>query len=75
MIGTFHAFKFLVFGPTILVFLVVINWMTSPGNWWVQWPALYIGIGWVASLFRVVKTIVLAGGIAAFLAYMAHRKA
>lgn len=25
--------------------LVLINWMASPGDWWVQWPLLGWGIG------------------------------
>ncbi len=75
MIATFRAVKFLFVGPSVLLLLVVINWMTSPGHWWVQWAALGIGIAWVSSLFRVLKAIVLAGGLAAFLAYLAQRKA
>ena len=44
--------SFLVKAPLILAFLVVVNMMTSPGHWWVQWPALGIGIAWLLSLFR-----------------------
>ena len=62
---TLKAVKFLFMGPLILVMLVVINLMTSPGHWWVQWAALGIGIAWVSSLFRVVRAILLAGGLAA----------
>lgn len=75
MLATLHALKFLIVGPAILVMLVVINWMTSPGQWWVQWPALGIGIAWVGSLFRVLKAAALAGGVAAFAAYLSQRKA
>ena len=39
---TLRALKFLVIGPMIVALLFVINWMTSPGDWWVQWPALGI---------------------------------
>jgi hypothetical protein len=49
----------------ILVLLFVINLMTSPGEWWVQWAALGIGIAWVLSLLRVVRALVVAGGLAA----------
>jgi hypothetical protein len=49
--------------------------MTSPGHWWVQWAALGIGIAWVVSLLRVLKAVVLMGGIAAFLAYLHSRRA
>ncbi len=49
MIKTFRAVKFLFVGPMILLMLVVINYMTSPGEWWVQWAALGIGIAWFIS--------------------------
>jgi hypothetical protein len=42
--------KFLFIGPLTLLFLVVVNLMTSPGHWWVQWAALGIGIAWIFSL-------------------------
>jgi len=74
MFETIKALKFLFIGPAILLMLVVVNWMTSPGNWWVQWAALGIGIAWVFCLFRVLKAVVVAGGIAAFLAYLNQRK-
>lgn len=70
MLKTFRALKFLVTGPLILALLVVINLMTTPGHWWVQWAALGIGIAWVISLFRVLAAIVVAGGIAAFVHYL-----
>lgn len=70
---TLRALKFLVVGPLILGFLVVVNLMTSPGHWWVQWAALGIGIAWVISLIRVAAAIVVAGGLAAFVAYMRQR--
>ena len=71
---TLSALKFLFIGPAILALLFVINWMTSPGNWWVQWPALGIGIAWVISLFRVIVAVVVAGGLAAFVAYISKRQ-
>ena len=64
MIKTLRALKFLFVGPMILALLFVINWITSPGDWWVQWAALGIGIAWVISLFRVVFAIIVAGGLA-----------
>ena len=67
---TLKAVKFLFTGPLILLLLVVINYMTSPGHWWVQWAALGIGIAWVISLFRVLLAIVAVGGLAAFIAYL-----
>ena len=74
MLRTLRALKFLFIGPLILLMLFVINWMTSPGDWWVQWAALGIGIAWVISLFRVLFAIAVAGGLAAFLAYMKRRE-
>ncbi len=71
---TLHALKFLVTGPLVLLLLVVINLMTSPGQWWVQWPALGIGIAWFISLFRVIRAIVVAGGLAALFAYVARQQ-
>jgi len=72
-VRTLRAVKFLFMGPVILVFLFVINLMTSPGHWWVQWAALGIGIAWVLNLFRVIRTVVLAGGLAALAAVIANR--
>ena len=71
---TLHAVKFLFMGPVILVFLFIINLMTSPGHWWVQWAALGIGIAWVINLFRVIRAVLLAGGVAALGAYIASRR-
>ena len=64
---TLGAIKFLFIGPVILAFLVLVNVMTSPGDWWVQWAALGIGIAWVICLFRVLAALVVAGGLAALL--------
>lgn len=70
---TLKALKFLFVGPLVLLLLVVINWMTSPGEWWVQWAALGIGIAWVISLIRVAAAVVVAGGLAGFAAWMRRR--
>jgi len=70
MIKTARALKFLFTGPLILVLLVIVNVMTSPGHWWVQWPALGLGIAWVISLLRVMRAILLVGGVAALIAYL-----
>lgn len=70
---TLSALRFLVSGPLILLMLFVINWMTSPGHWWVQWAALGIGIAWVLSLLRVLRALVIAGGLAAFGAWIYNR--
>jgi hypothetical protein len=71
---TLKSLKFLFVGPLILAFLFVINLMTSPGDWWVQWAALGIGIAWFFSLLRVARAVVLAGGLAALGAYLANRR-
>ena len=75
MTKTLKAVRFLFMGPLILVLLTVINYVTSPGHWWVQWAALGIGIAWVISLFRVIVAVIAVGGIAAFLAYVSKSRA
>jgi hypothetical protein len=72
---TLRALRFLFIGPLIVLMLLVINVMTSPGHWWVQWPALGIGIAWAISLVRVIFAIVTLGGIAALLAYLHQSRA
>jgi hypothetical protein len=74
MKSTLQALKFLFIGPMILILLFVINWMTSPGDWWVQWAALGIGIAWFISLIRVIWAIIVVGGIAAFGAYVMRNR-
>jgi hypothetical protein len=69
-----HSLGFLVKGPIILVVLFFINLMTSPGHWWVQWAALGIGIAWVFSLIRVLRALVLVGGLAGLAAYLNRRR-
>jgi hypothetical protein len=73
-VKTLQAVKFLFVGPLILVFLLIVNLMTSPGHWWVQWAALGIGIAWFISLLRVIRALVLAGGLAALGAFLARRQ-
>jgi hypothetical protein len=68
-----RSISFLFKGPLILLFLVVINLMTSPGHWWVQWAALGIGIAWVMALMRLIRAVVVAGGLAALGAYLLNR--
>jgi hypothetical protein len=62
--NAWQALKFLFIGPAILALLLVINMMTSFGDWWVQWPALGIGIAWLICLWRVLKVALIAGGVA-----------
>lgn len=70
MLATVRAARFLVTGPLILLMLVVINWMTSPHHWWVKWAALGIGIAWVFSLLKVIRAMIVLGGLAALIAYL-----
>ncbi|MCC7178643.1 MAG: hypothetical protein IT177_09660 [Acidobacteria bacterium] len=73
MLETLRAVKFLFMGPVIVLFLAVVNLMTSPGHWWVQWAALGIGIAWVISLMKVIRAAIIAGGLAALGAYLLSR--
>lgn len=77
MLRTIRAAHFLIKGPLVLLLLLLINWMinmiTGMHIWWVQWAALGIGIAWLVSLFRVLKGVALAGGIAALLALLRKR--
>jgi len=73
MLRTLRSVKFLFTGPIILVFLVIVNLVTSPGHWWVQWAALGIGIAWVLSLLRVIRAMILLGGLAALIAFFRKR--
>jgi hypothetical protein len=67
---TLRAFRFLFVGPLVLVMLVIVSLMTSPGHWWVQWAALGIGFAWVISLLRVIRAVIVLGGLAALVAYL-----
>jgi hypothetical protein len=74
MRSTLHSLGFLIKGPIILLVLFVINLMTSPGHWWVQWAALGIGIAWIFSLLRVLRALVVVGGLAGLAAYLNRRR-
>lgn len=73
IIGPLRRVKFLITAPFIVLLCFVINVMTSPGDWWVQWVAFGIGIAWVITLFKVMRDIVVLGGLAAFGAYLLNR--
>ena len=73
MMKTYRAAKFLVTGPLVLGLLFVINLLTSPGHWWIQWPAIGIGFAWVISFFRVVRAAIIVGGLAALGALLASQ--
>ncbi len=72
--STFDSLRFLVIGPLILALLFVINWMTSPGDWWVQWAALGIGIAWVICLLQVIRDAIVLGGLSALGVYFWRRR-
>ena len=71
--GPLRRVKFLITAPFIVVMLFFINLMTSPGHWWVQWAVFGIGIAWVINLFKLIRDVVLLGGLAAFGAYIFNR--
>ncbi|HPW21154.1 MAG TPA: hypothetical protein PLE61_10105 [Vicinamibacterales bacterium] len=73
--GLLRSVKFLFTAPILLAFLFLVNLMTSPGHWWVQWAALVLGIAWFFALVRVVGAVVLAGGLAALGVYLFNRRA
>jgi hypothetical protein len=73
MFRILRAAKFLFVGPLVLGLLLVINLMTSPGYWWVKWPALGIGIAWAISLLRVMRALIVVGGVAALIACFRKR--
>lgn len=73
MFRTLRAARFLIVGPIMLVMLVVINLMSTPAHLWVKWAALGIGIAWVFSLLRVLRTVLLVGGVAALIACLRRR--
>ena len=72
--STLGSVKFLFMAPIILAFLFVINLMTSPGEWWVQWPALGLGIAWFINLFKVMRALLVVGGLAGLAALASRRR-
>jgi hypothetical protein len=72
--GPLRRVKFLVMAPFIVLLCLVINLMTSPGEWWVQWVAFGIGIAWVINFFKLIRDIAVLGGLAAFSAYVLNRR-
>ena len=51
----------------------LINLMTTPGHWWVQWVALGMGIAVLAAWMRALRTVVALGGLAAVIALVLRR--
>ena len=73
MLKTWRSLKFLFTGPLILLMLVVINATVAHGHW-LKWAVLGIGIAWVLSLLRVIRAVILLGGLAALLAYFQKQR-
>lgn len=71
--GVWKSVKFLFVAPVLLAFLFVVNLMTSRSEWWIQWPALGLGIAWIISLFRVLKVALILGGVAALVGLLKKR--
>lgn len=74
MIRTLRSFTFLFTGPLVLLLLFVISRMTPAGASWFHWAALGIGIAWVVSLLRVLRAVVLVGGLAALFTWLSRRQ-
>lgn len=74
MLRTLRAVQFLFTAPLILLMIYVISRMTSPDGDWFRWAALGIGIAWVVSLLRVLRAIIVIGGLAAFIAWLSKRE-
>jgi hypothetical protein len=73
MRGVTGSVSFLFIGPLIVVFLFFVNLISSPGSWWVVWPALGIGLAWFINLFKLIRTIVVLGGLAGLAALISRR--
>jgi hypothetical protein len=69
---TFKAIKFLITGPMILAMLFVIQMMTPGGTHWFRWALFGIGLAWMISLMRVLRSVIVVGGLAA-LAFIAYK--
>ena len=63
--------------PFRAVFVVglclAINWFTTPGQWWVQWVALGMGIAVLCAWWRALKLVAI-GALLAVLGNWAYRR-
>jgi hypothetical protein len=48
----------------ILAICALVNWMTSPGHWWVQWVAMGLGIAMIVKFSRALRALLVTGAIA-----------
>jgi len=55
--------------PLNFIFVVglcwFINWMVSPGQWWVKWVAFGMGIAVIVAWARALKLLIVVGVLAA----------
>ena len=56
----------------VVTICTLVNVMTSPGVWWVQWVVFGMAIGLIAVWFRALKTIIATIGVAA-IGYFIYR--
>ncbi len=50
-----------------------INWMVSPGVWWVKWVAFGMGIAWFVAWARAAKTLLVVAAVAGIGYYIYKR--
>ena len=63
--------------PLNFIFVVglclFINWMVSPGNWWVKWVAFGMGINVIVAWARVAKSL-FDVGVLALIGYFIYKR-
>ncbi len=73
MFGAYQSLKFLFIAPLLIVFPVLRQPDDLARRLVGAVGPLGIGIAWVINLFRVIRAVVLLGGLAAFVAYLNRR--
>lgn len=48
----------------VIAICFFINWITSPGHWWVQWVVLGMGIAVISAWSRALKLAIITGLLA-----------
>ncbi len=70
-----HVIEAITF-PFTALFVVgicyVVNMMTSPGDWWVQWVAFGMGIALIGKWAKAIKTLI-GAAVVGGLGYAAYR--
>ena len=63
--------------PLNFIFVVglclFINWIVSPGNWWVKWVAFGMGINVIVAWARVAKLLFVIG-VLALIGYFIYKR-